>query len=109
MEKRSAEDMAEGKAQEKALCDLPEELLLSILDYLDNVSLCRVAQVSRHLRVLASCNGLWRRRAGKMIMTSSEGGLLQGNCLPFKEQYRVSKRWSQGRCKVQKVVRFEKK
>ncbi|XP_063289640.1 F-box/WD repeat-containing protein 4 [Pelobates fuscus] len=88
---------------------LPEELLLLILAYLDGQALGRLGQACRRLCALAGRDALWRRIARKCL---NSGFLQQGTDafpgISVKERVRVSQNWKNGRCRRDILLKWKR-
>ncbi|XP_068111768.1 F-box/WD repeat-containing protein 4 [Hyperolius riggenbachi] len=91
------------------LLQLPEEILLLILSYVDRQALGRLAQVCRKLRHFSSRDSVWRRQARRCLNT---GFLQQGtdtiSGIPVKERVRVSQNWKNGCCQRHTLLKWKR-
>ncbi|XP_066457052.1 F-box/WD repeat-containing protein 4 isoform X2 [Eleutherodactylus coqui] len=88
---------------------LPEEILLLVLSYLDGRALGRLGQVCRKLRYFSCRDAVWRRIARRCL---NSGFVRQGtdvaSGIPVKERVRVSQNWKNGRCRRDILLKWKR-
>ncbi|XP_063817953.1 F-box/WD repeat-containing protein 4 isoform X2 [Pseudophryne corroboree] len=91
------------------LLQLPEELLLLILSYLDRRALGRLGQVCRKLHHVTGRDSVWRGMARRCL---NSGFVQQGrdafSGIPVKERVRVSQNWKNGCCRRDTLLKWKR-
>ncbi|KAG8551531.1 hypothetical protein GDO81_004148 [Engystomops pustulosus] len=91
------------------LLQLPEEILLLVLSYLDGRALGRLGQACRRLRHFTCRDAVWRRIARRCL---NSGFVRQGtdvaSGIPVKERVRVSQNWKNGRCRRDILLKWKR-
>ncbi|XP_056617463.1 F-box/WD repeat-containing protein 4 isoform X2 [Triplophysa dalaica] len=90
------------------LFNLPEDVLLLVLSYLDNRSLCRLSQACRRSYQFISRDAVWRRIAKGIINTGlTRQGIDLCPSISLKDRVRVSHNWSRGVCRTEVLLKWK--
>lgn len=90
------------------LFHLPEDVLFLVLSYLDQRSLCRLAQACRRSYQFISRDAVWRRIAKDIINTGlTRQGIDVCPSISLKERVRVSQNWSRGFCRKEILLKWK--
>ncbi|ORZ24579.1 WD40-repeat-containing domain protein [Absidia repens] len=90
------------------LLELPYELSIHIISYLDTLSLVQLSSVSRGIHDLSCNNDIWRRRVMEQHWQPSPSQLLPTMDLDwfhiYKQRYQLANRWTNGKVNTHYLV-----
>ncbi|TRY88232.1 hypothetical protein DNTS_026915, partial [Danionella cerebrum] len=97
-----------GEGAAMFLFQLPEEVILLVLSYLDPRSLCRLSQTCRRSYQFISRDAVWRKIAKDIINTGlTRQGIDLSHSISLKDRVKVSHNWINGVCRKEILLKWK--